>query len=69
MFSTEELRAQIDSVWKRHTGVLEGKPSSEAALRYAHGSEDAGKDPTMRYCSRGDCRKNLSSRPSNRSLR
>jgi hypothetical protein len=27
---------------KRHTGVLEGTPSSEAALADAHGSKDAG---------------------------
>jgi len=31
-------------LWKRHTGVLEGTPSSEAALGDAHGSEDAGKE-------------------------
>jgi hypothetical protein len=28
--------------WKRHTGVLEGTPSSEAALGHAHNLEDAG---------------------------
>jgi len=29
---------------KRHTGVLEGTSSSEAALWDAHGKKDAGRD-------------------------
>ena len=33
---------ELRTAWKRHTGVLEGTPSSEAALRCAHESEDAG---------------------------
>jgi hypothetical protein len=34
---------------KRHTGVLEGTPSSEAALREAHGEMMSRKIPAMRY--------------------
>jgi surface antigen len=32
---------------KRHTGVLEGTPSSEAALWDAHGNQDAGRVAAM----------------------
>jgi len=28
-------------IYKRHTGVLEGTPSREAALQDAHGKKDA----------------------------
>src|ERR1700722_607609 len=37
---------ELRTVWKRHTGVLEGTPSSKAALWDAHGNKDAG-NPLM----------------------
>jgi hypothetical protein len=52
MFSPENW--ELSTGWKRHTGVLEGTPSSEAALGYAHGGEDAEGNPAMRYFSRAE---------------
>lgn len=47
MSSTENL--ELRTGCKRHTGVLEGAPSSEAALWAAHGNKDAERVPAMRY--------------------
>src|SRR5450631_4503242 len=40
---TEDL--EFETGWKRHTGVLEGTPSSEAALWDAHGEEMRERNP------------------------
>src|ERR1017187_7768975 len=52
MSSTGNENRELRTGWKRHTGVLEGTPSSEAALWDAHGEEMRERSPAMRYFSR-----------------
>jgi hypothetical protein len=52
MSSTGNENRELRTGWKRHTGVLEGTPSSEAALRDAHGKRMRDRLPAMRYFSR-----------------
>jgi hypothetical protein len=43
---------KLSTGWKRHTGVLEGTPSSEAALWGSHNDKDAEGVSAMRYFNR-----------------
>src|ERR1035441_9494831 len=52
MSSTGNENRELRTGWKRHTGVLEGTPSSEAAPRDAHGKRMRDRLPAMRYFSR-----------------
>jgi hypothetical protein len=47
MFSTENW--ELRTGWKRHTGVLEGTPSSKSVPRDAHGNRMPEAMPAMRY--------------------
>jgi hypothetical protein len=44
MFSTANRQLGPEPGWKRHTDVLKGTPSSEAALEGTHENRDAGKE-------------------------
>src|ERR1017187_2149719 len=52
MSSNGNENRELRTGWKRHTGVLEGTPSSEATLRDAHGKRMRDRLPAMRYFSR-----------------
>ena len=45
---------ELRTVWKRHTGVLEGTPSSKTALRDAHGRKMPQENFAMlNFCTTG----------------
>src|ERR1035437_8389141 len=52
MSSTGNENRELRTGWKRHTGVLEGTPSSEAALKDAHGKRMRDRLPALRDFSR-----------------